>query len=103
MGIVLGKPENYGKLSASAVRRIANEEISAKKKRNTRNKPNTRNKRPKPEKEEEEEEMPDEFKDAMREAGLDPDDPKDVKEFLKSLNQDGGRRKRQTRNKRRSY
>ena len=50
----------------------------------------------------EEDEMPEEFKDAMREAGLDPDDPADVKEFLKSLNPGGGRRKRKTRNKRRS-
>jgi hypothetical protein len=92
MGIVFGKPENYRKISASAVRRIANEEINAKERRSTR-----RNNRRNNKKEEEEEEMPEEFKDAMRDAGLDPEDSADVKEFLKSLNQDGGKRKRRQR------
>ena len=90
MGIVLGKPENYRKISASVVRRIANEEI-ARKNRNTRRNNRRKNK------EEEEEEMPDEFKDAMREAGLDPEDPDDVKKFMNMLNQDGGKRKRRQR------
>jgi len=98
MGIVFGKPENYKKaVSASAVRRIANEEINRRRPKNNtrRNRHNRRNKpKEEEEEEEEEEEMPEEFKDAMREAGLDPDDSADVKEFLKSLNQAGGRKKR---------
>jgi len=100
MGIVWGKPESYNKskgVSASAVRRIANEEFNARSKtrRNKPNRSNRSNNRRKEEKEEEkeEEEMPEEFKDAMRDAGLDPDDSADVKEFLKSLNQDGGKRR----------
>jgi hypothetical protein len=93
MGIVLGKPENYRKISASAVRRIANEEINAKERRSTRRNNRRNNKKV----EEEEEEMPEEFKDAMREAELDPDDSDDVKKFMKMLNQDGGKRKRRQR------
>jgi hypothetical protein len=96
MGIVLGKPENYRKISTSAVRRIANEEINANERRSTRRN-NRRNNKKK-----EEEEMPEEFKAAMREAELDPEDSDDVKKFMNMLNQDGGRRKRQTKNKRRS-
>ncbi len=90
MGIVLGKPENYKKISASAVRRIANEEIE-RKTRNTRRNNRRKNKK------EEEEEMPEEFKDAMREAELDPEDSDDVKKFMSMLNQDGGKRKRRQR------
>jgi hypothetical protein len=92
MGIVLGKPENYKKISASAVRRIANEEIE-RKTRNTRRNNRRNNKK----EEEEEEEMPDEFKEAMEEAGLDPEDSDDVKKFMSMLNQDGGKRKRRQR------
>jgi hypothetical protein len=88
MGIVLGKPANYKKaVSASAVRRIVNDEMRART-TTRKNKPNRRRE------EEPEEEMPDEFKDAMREADLDPDDPADVKKFLNSLNQNGGRKRR---------
>lgn len=92
MGIVYGKPANYKKaVSASAVRRIVNDEMRART-TTRKNKPNRR--REEEPEEEPEEEMPDEFKDAMREADLDPDDPADVEKFLKSLNQNGGRKRR---------
>jgi len=94
MGIVLGKPENYKRgVTASAVRRIANEEYSALKKRNTRrNSPNTRRKEPK----EDPEEIPEEVQEAMREMGLDPEDPNDLQEFMEKI-QAGGKRKRRPR------
>jgi hypothetical protein len=98
MGIVLGKPENYKRgVTASAVRRIANEEYSALKKRNTRrNSPNTRRNTRNKEVEEDPDEMPEDVKDAMREMGLDPTDPKDVEEFIEKM-QMGGKRKRRPR------
>jgi hypothetical protein len=94
MGIVLGKPTNYKRgVTASAVRRIANEEYSARRKRNTRrNSSNTRRK----EVEEDPDDMPEDIKDAMHEMGLDPADPKDVEEFMEKI-QAGGKRKRRPR------
>jgi hypothetical protein len=91
MGIVLGKPANYKKgVTASAVRRIANEEYSALKKRNTRR--NNRRKEP----EEDLNDMPEDIKDAMREMGLDPADPADIQEFMEKI-QAGGKRTRRRR------
>jgi hypothetical protein len=96
MGIVLGKPANYKRgVTASAVRRIANEEYSALKKRNTRRNTPKRNTR-KEEVEEDPDDMPDDIKDAMREMGLDPTDPKDMEEFMEKI-QVGGTRSRRRR------
>jgi hypothetical protein len=94
MGIVLGKPANYKRgVTASAVRRIANEEYRVMRNRNTRrNSPNTRRK----EVEEDLDDMPEDIKDAMREMGLDPADPADIQEFMEKI-QAGGKRTRRRR------
>jgi len=92
MGIVFGKPERKEGVSVSAVRRIVNKEINAR--NTTRRKPNTTKANNSNAADDSKEEMPEEFKDAMREAGLDPDDSGDIKQFLNSLNQAGGRKRR---------
>jgi hypothetical protein len=93
MGIVLGKPANYKKgVTASAVRRIANEEYRVLRNRNTKR----NNRRKEPEPEEDPDEMPDEIKDAMREMGLDPTDPADIQDFMEKI-QAGGTRSRRRR------
>ena len=102
MGIVFGKPENHNK-SKGVVRRNVNtrrnnKPTRSKKSTNNNNRKEPNRKEEEEEKEEEKEEMPEEFKAAMEEAGLDPDDSADVEKFLKSLNQDGG--KRRTKHKR---
>ena len=99
MGIVLGKPTNYKRgITASAVRRIANEEYSAKRKRNTpkRNTRRTntaRSNNENPRNSSEMDDIPDDIKDMMKEMGLDPEDPADIEEFIEKT-QGGGRRKK---------
>ena len=113
MGIVFAKPKGYGRVTTeSAVRRIVNKEVrnrlATRNRNRTRNRRNrsssTRSRRYQPEEEDEDEEefnsnteeLPREVKDAMREAGLDPNDPDDLQRFIDSMGQQGGKRRRRT-------
>ena len=111
---MFAKPKGYGRVTTeSAVRRIVNKEVrnrlaTTRRNRNSsrRNRSSSRrSRRYEPEEndddDEEEfnsniEELPREVKDAMREAGLDPNDPDDLQRFIDSMGQQGGKRRRRT-------